>query len=346
MSGTIGYAAMFEQFHPNELITYSKLAEQQGFQAIMASDHFHPWVPSQGQSAFVWSWLGAVGAQTSLRFGTGVTAPGFRYHPAILAQAAATLEAMYPGRFYLGIGAGEALNEHIVGLRWPEAPTRTLILEEAIEVLRKLFSGKVVKHSGAYFTLESAKLYTMPSNPPPIYIASSGPINSERTGRIADGYITVGAADDKIKMLLERFYKGAREAGKNPTTMPRIIQLHVSWADSVEVATENAVKEWPNGGMNFPKADIRNPEDFEAMAKLVRPENYKGRVLISPDLEDHRAHIQHFIDLGFNEVYVHNVGRNQEAFIAAYGREVLPNLNWANADAAISAPTVPAATAA
>ncbi len=328
--GTLGYAAMFEQFSPTELLTFSRQAEDAGFGSIMASDHFHPWTPSQGQAGFVWAWMGALGVATQrVRFGPGVTAPGYRYHPAILAQASATLASMFPGRFWLGIGAGEALNEHIVGKYWPEAPARLNLLGESVEVIRQLFSGKVVKYRGEYVTLESAKLYTLPSAPPPIYIATSGPVMSERTGRMADGIITVGAADEKIRMLMGRFEKGAREAGKDPATMPRIMQLHVSWAESVETATEQAVREWPNGGMNFPKADIRNPEDFEAMARLVRPEHYTGRVFISPDLDALAAHIQHFIDLGFDEVYLHNVGRNQQAFIAAVGQRVAPQLRWA-----------------
>ena len=210
------------------------------------------------------------GATTKLRFGTGVTPPGPRYHPAIIAQAAATLEQMYPGRFWLGLGAGEALNEHITGEYWPEAPTRLEKLAEGIEIIQKLFSGKVSKFNGKHFRLESAKLYTRGEKAPPIYVATAGPIQSERTGRTCDGIITVGAADEKIGMLMGRFEKGAREAGKDPSTMPRLIQLHVSWAETMEEATENAVKGWPNGGMNFPKADIRNPEDFEAMGKLVR----------------------------------------------------------------------------
>jgi coenzyme F420-dependent glucose-6-phosphate dehydrogenase len=326
--GILGYAASFEQFHPTDLLNYSKQAEKAGFGAVMASDHFHPWVPYQGQSAFVWAWMGALGAQTNLRFGTGVTPPGYRYHPAVIAQAAATLEAMYPGRFYLGLGAGEALNEHIVGDYWPEAPVRLERLMEAIEIIQALFTGKVIKHRGTHFNVESAKLYTLPEAPPPIYVATSGPIMAQRTGKFTDGMITVGAADEKIKGLLDRYEKGAKEAGKNPALMPRILQVKVSYAATEVESIEAAMKEWPNGGMNFPKADIRNPEDFEAMSKLVRPENYKNRVLTDPDLTAHVAYLQHFIDLGFNEIYIHNVGRNQEEFIEAYGKEVAPALRW------------------
>jgi coenzyme F420-dependent glucose-6-phosphate dehydrogenase len=324
----IGYAASFEQFDPNDMLKWSQQAEQQGFISVIASDHFHPWVPSQGQSAFVWSWMGALGATTKLRFGTGVTPPGYRYHPAILAQAAATLEVMFPGRFYLGLGAGEALNEHITGDYWPEAPVRLERLAESIEIIKQLFTGKVVKYRSQHFNVESAKIYTLPSTPPPIYVATSGPIQAKRTGKTCDGLITVGAADDKLKMLMTRFEEGAKEAGKDPSTMPKIIQFKVSLADTEEVAIEQAIKEWPNGGMSFPKGDIRNPEDFEAMAKLVRPEHYKNRVLTTPNLDEHIKLIQHYVDLGFNEVYVHNVGRNQAEFIETYGKHVIPNVKF------------------
>lgn len=326
--GSIGYAASFEQFHPNDLLDYCQAAEKHGFEVVTASDHFHPWVPSQGHSAFVWSWMGALGATTGLRFGTGVTPPGYRYHPAVLAQAAATIEAMFPGRFFLGLGAGEALNEHIIGEYWPEAPTRLERLVESIEIIERLFTGKTIKHQGKHFRVESAKLYTLPESPPPIYVATSGPIMAGRTGKLADGIITVGAADEKIANLMGRFEKGARDAGKDPATLARILQVKVSYAATDQEAIDAAVKDWPNGGMNFPKADIRTPEDFEAMAKLVRPENFKNRVLATADLDRHTAYIQHFIDLGFQEVHVHNVNRDQDAFIKAYGEKVIPNLNW------------------
>ena len=324
----IGYMASFEQFGPTEMLEYCIRAEKAGFEAVTASDHFHPWVPAQGESAFVWSWMGALGVATKMRFGTGVTPPGWRYHPAILAQAAATLEVMFPGRFYLGLGAGEALNEHITGLHWPEAAVRSEVLFESIEVIRKLFTGKVVKHRGTHVQLESAKLYTLPATPPPIIVATSGPINAQKTGKLADGILTVGAADEKLKMLLERFEKGALEAGKDPNKMSRILQIKVSYAETDEEAVAQAVKEWPTGGMAFPKGDIRNPEDFEAMAKLVRPEHFKNRVLMTADLSKHVEQIQHYIGLGFEEIYIHNVGRNQEAFIDAYATHVIPNLRW------------------
>lgn len=326
--GSIGYAASFEQFHPTDLLTYCQAAEKNGFEVVTASDHFHPWVPSQGHSGYVWSWMGALGATTKLRFGTGVTPPGYRYHPAVLAQAAATIEAMFPGRFFLGLGAGEALNEHIIGEYWPEAPTRLERLVECIEIIQRLFTGKTIKHQGKHFRVESAKLYTLPDAPPPIYVATSGPIMAGRTGKLADGIITVGAADEKIANLMSRFEKGAREAGKDPSSLAKLLQIKVSYAATDQEAIDSAVKEWPNGGMNFPKADIRTPEDFEAMAKLVRPENFKNRVLATGDLEQHTAYIQHFIDLGFQEVHVHNVNREQDAFIKAYGEKVIPNLNW------------------
>lgn len=326
--GILGYAASFEQFHPTDLLKWSKQAESQGFGAIMASDHFHPWVPSQGHSAFVWTWMGALGVETSVKFGTGVTPPGYRYHPAVLAQAACTLEAMFPGRFFLGLGAGEALNEHITGEYWPEPPVRLERLAESIEIIQKLFTGKVVKHRGQHFNVESARIYTLPESPPPIYIATAGPIQSYRTGKMTDGIITVGAADEKLKMLMERFEKGAVEAGKDPSKMPKMIQLKVSWAETEELAMDYAMKDWPNGGMAFPKGDIRNPEDFEALAKFVRPEHFKNRVLITPDLARHVDYIQHFIDLGFDEVYIHNVGRNQADFIDQYGKHVVSKLKW------------------
>ena len=257
-----------------------------------------------------------------------MTCPGFRYHPAVIAHAAATLGAMYPGRFYLGLGAGEALNEHVIGGVWPEVPIRSAMMFEAIEIINKLFTGQVSRHDGTYFTLERAKLYTRPPDDQkvPIYVATAGPVNAKKTGRFADGIITVGAADEKIAMLWGKYEEGAREAGKDHVTSPKLLQIHVSWAGTDEEAVQNAMVEWPNGGMPFPKQDIKNPEDFAAMAKLVRPEDFKNRVLMTSDLEAHTKHIQHYVDMGFDEIHLHNVGRNQAEFIEVFGTEVIPNL--------------------
>ena len=324
---TIGYAAMMEQFHPTDLLDWCAAAERAGFTAgFMVSEHIQPWTPQQGQSAFAWAFMGALGQRTSLRFGTAVTCPGFRYHPAVIAHAAATLGAMYPGRFWLGLGAGEAINEHVVGGHWPEIGVRSAMMFEAIEIINRLFTGDVVRHRGDHFTLESLRLYTRPEKPVPVYVATAGPVNAKKTGRFVDGMITVGAADDKIGMLWGKFDEGAREAGKDPAGMPKLLQIHVSWARTEDEAVDAAMREWPNGGMPFPKQDVRNPEDFAAMAKLVRPEDFRDRVLMSADLGVHIANIQHYVDMGFDEIHLHNVGRNQAEFIEVFGAEVLPAL--------------------
>jgi coenzyme F420-dependent glucose-6-phosphate dehydrogenase len=328
---TVGYAAMLEQFHPTEAVALTALAEEHGFSGCMAADHFQPWVPQQGQASFVWNVLTAVGERTTGDMGPGVTCPSFRFHPAMVAQAAATLEAMYPGRSWLGVGAGEALNEHVIGGYWPEAGERSARMFEAIEIIKKLFdasiAGKDVKHKGTYFQMESARLWTMPEVAPPVLVATAGPLNAKKTGRLADGIITVGAPLEKIGGLFAKFEEGAREAGKDPDTMPRVLQLHLSWAPTDEEALTNAMVEWPNGGMKFPKADIRSPLEFEQMAKLVRSEDFEGRMVISSDPDEHRAYIQRFVDLGFDRVYLHNVGRNQAEWIEVFGREVLPKLH-------------------
>jgi len=330
MSVSIGYAAMLEQFHPREAVELTVHAEGRGFSGVMAADHFQPWVPQQGQSAFVWNVLAAIGERTRGDLGPGVTAPTFRWHPAMVAQASATLAAMYPGRHWLGLGSGEALNEHVVAPYWPEPPERINRMFEAIEIIRKLFTGslagKDVKHAGEFYRLESTRLWTMPEVPPEILVATAGPITAKRAGRSADGLITVGAPVEKIAGLFERFDAGAREAGKDPSVMPKVLQLHLSWAPTDEEALTNAMTEWPNGGMKFPKADIRSPFDFAQIAKLVRPEDFDGRMVISADPDRHRAEIQKFADLGFDRIYLHNVGRNQREWIDVFAADVLPKI--------------------
>lgn len=330
MGVTVGYAAALEQLHPREAVELAVHAEARGFSGVMAADHFQPWVPQQGQSAFVWNVLAALGERTTGDLGPGVTTPTFRWHPAMVAQASATLAAMYPGRHWLGLGSGEALNEHVVGGYWPEAPERINRMFEAIEIISKLFAGslagKDVKHAGEFYRLESTRLWTMPEVAPPIYVATAGPVTARRAGRHADGLITVGAPVEKVAGLIERFEAGAREAGKDPAGMPRLLQLHLSWAPTDEEALTNALTEWPNGGMRFPKADLRSPFDLAQIAKLVRPEDFEGRMVVSADPDAHRAEIQRYLDLGVDKVYVHNVGRNQREWIDVFAADVLPRL--------------------
>lgn len=326
----IGYAAMLERFAPTEVLDLAAHAEAHGFRGVMAADHFQPWVPAQGQASFVWNVLSALGQTTRGDLGTGVTAPTFRWHPAMVAQASATLAAMYPGRHWLGLGSGEALNEHVVGRYWPEAPERIGRMFEAVDVIKKLFASGLarrdVKHDGAHFKLESTRLWTMPETAPEILIATGGPVTARRAGRTVDGIITENAAPEKVATLLDRFAAGARDAGRDPAGMTRVLRLHLSWAPSLREAARNAVVEWPNGGMRFPKSDIRSPFELEQIAKTVRPEDFAGRVLISDDPDAHRAAIQSYLDLGFDRIYLHNVGRNQREWVEVFGRDVLPRL--------------------
>ncbi len=322
----IGYAAALEQFHPTDMLHYCVLAEQYGFEGIMAADHFQPWVPEQGHSAFVYAWMGALGAQTGHTFGPGVTCPGFRYHPAVIAQAAATLEAMFPGRFWLGLGSGEALNEHVTGQLWPEPVVRMEMLIESTEIIQGLLSGKKMRYRGKHFTMERVQLYSLPDEPPPILIAATGPQTVRFAGSTCDGLITPASSPERLQGILGNFEQGARDAGRDPAHLSRWLQVHLSWAETYAEALENALTEWPNGGMKFPKQDIRSPEDFAAIARMVRPEDFEGRMVISPDLDEHRKHLQTFLDLGFEKIFVHNVGRNQEAFLQVFGEKVLPKL--------------------
>jgi G6PDH family F420-dependent oxidoreductase len=323
---TIGLAAALEQFSPSEVLEVCEAAEQHGFSGVLAADHFQPWVPAQGQASYVWNVLSALGQRTTGDLGPGVSCPSFRHHPAIIAQAAATLEALYPGRSWLGLGSGEALNEGVFATYWPEAPERIAMMFEAIEMIQKLFSGKDVKHAGTYFKMHTTRLWTLTDPPPPIYVATAGPITAKRAGARCDGIITPGATTEKVAGVLAKFAEGARSAGKDPDAMPKLLQLHLSWAPTDEEALENAMTQWPNGGMKFPKQDVRSPSDFEAMAALVRPQDFDGRMVISSDPDRHRAEIQRFIDVGFTRIYLHNVGRNQVEWLQEFGSFVLPKL--------------------
>ena len=324
----IGYAAMLERFAPSEILALASAAELNGFTGVMAADHFQPWLPVQGEASFVWTVLGALGQTTSGDLGTGVTAPTFRWHPAMVAQASATLAAMYPGRHWLGLGSGEAINEHVVGGYWPEAPERINRMFEAVDIIKKLFTSGLtnrdVRHEGQYYRLESSRLWTMPEVAPEVLVAASGPVAAKRAGRTADGLITEAAPLDKVAALVQRHSEGMREVGK--TTGTKVLRLHLSWAETDELAMAQAIREWPNGGLRFAKSDIRSPFELEQIARMVRPEDFDGRMPVSADPDVHRRYIQGFLDLGFDRVYLHNVGRNQREFLETFGRDVLPKL--------------------
>ncbi len=279
-------------------------AEEPVSAGFMVSEHFHPWTPQQGQAAFAWSFMGALGSHTSLPFGSAVTCPGFRYHPAVIAHAAATLGAMFPGRFWLGLGAGEALNEHILGGEWPEIGVRSAMLFEAIEVISNLFTG-TSSSPRDHFRLESAIFYTRPEQPVPVYVATAGPLTPGRPP--ARRRMIRSRGDEKIGMLWERFDEGARE-GARPRRNARLHQVHVQLALTDEEATEIASASGPTAG--WLTIRTQNPEDYAAMARMVRP----GLPEPSPQLVRPgrpRRHKSALLDMGFDEVHLHNVGRNR-----------------------------------
>ena len=331
---SIGYAMMLERFAPDVAIGYAEYAEQHGFAGTVSSDHFQPWLSRHGEASFLWSVLGALGARTTGELGAGAVAAGGRMHPAAIAQASATIARLYPGRHWLALGAGEAINEHVTGGYWPEAPERIARMFDAIELIRKLFAsganGRPVRHKGTHFELESAQLWTARTAPavsPRILVATAGPVAAKRAGRAADGILTIGSSHDKAAALVERFDEGLREAGKERGDTLRVVRVDLSWAPTDEQAMANALAEWPLAGLRFPRSDVRSPSDFEQLARMVRPEDVEGRMLVSSDPDLHRAHLQGFIDLGVDRIYLHNAGSDQRQFIDVFGRDVLPKVH-------------------
>jgi coenzyme F420-dependent glucose-6-phosphate dehydrogenase len=312
----LGYALSSEEHPPNELVHYARRAEEVGFTFALISDHYHPWIDQQGQAPFVWSVIGAISAVTQrLRLGTGVTCPIMRIHPAIIAQAAATSAAMMPGRFFLGLGAGEALNEHILGEHWPVTDIRQDMLEEAVDILRLLWQGEEVSYWGDFFDVENARIYTLPDPLPPIYIASSGVDSAALAAEIGDGLITT-KADEKVASKFEN------SGGKGK---PRIGQVKVCWAETENQALDTVYKYWPTETIPGPlHSDLPTPDHFEAAVKLIHKEDLRQSVVLGPDPQRHLEKIQKYVDLGYDQVYVHQVGPDQEGFFRFYEREILP----------------------
>ena len=312
----IGYHASHEQYPPSALLDFVRRAAEAGFEAAMCSDHFQPWSERQGHSGFAWSWLGAALASTPLSFGT-VTAPGQRYHPAVIAQGAATLAELFPGRFWLALGSGEAMNELITGGAFPAKDERNARLRECVDVIRALLRGETVTHRGLV-TVEEARLWSLPATPPPLFAAAITPETARWAGGWADGLITVGRGRDEMRSVVDAFREGGGH-GK-----PMWLQAQVSWARTDEEALAAAHDQWrTNIFESRVLAELRSPASFDAAAQFVRPEDVDGPVRVSADVGRHRAWLEEDIELGFERIYVHNVGRNQEAFIDAWARDVV-----------------------
>ena len=311
----IGYAISSEEHLPNDIVRHAKMAEDAGFTYALISDHYHPWVDAQGHSPFVWSVIGGIATATQhLKLGTGVTCPTVRIHPAIIAQAAATSAAMMPGRFFVGVGSGEALNEHITGERWPETEVRLEMLEEAIEIMRLLWQGGNQSYHGMYYTVENARLYTLPQEPVPLMIAAAGPAAAELAGRLGDGFI--GTSPDK--KTLEAF---AQAGG----TGPRYGQMTVCWGEDEAKALETAHKIWPNAGLPGELGqELPTPAHFEQAVQLVTPDKVAESVVVGPDATKYLAKIDEYAQAGYDHVYIHQVGPDQEGFIRFAEREILP----------------------
>jgi G6PDH family F420-dependent oxidoreductase len=315
----IGYALSSEEHNPRDLVSYARQAEEVGFTFALISDHYHPWIERQGQSPFVWSVLGGIAQVTEkLRLGTGVTCPTIRIHPAIIAQAAATAATMMPGRFFLGVGTGENLNEHILGEGWPAYDVRLAMLEEAVEVIRLMWEGESVSYWGDFYVVEDARIFTRPDESIPIMVAASGDKSIEAAAQIGDGLISLAPKAEVINR-----FEAAGGDGK-----PRYGQLTVCWAESEAEARRIAHQQWPNTGLAGQlNQELRTVEHFEQAVKMVSEEDVAQKIVCGPDPQRHHDGIQKFFDAGYDYVYVHQVGPNQEGFFRFYEREILPQFS-------------------
>ncbi len=314
----VGYFLSSEEWGPGDLIAQAVKAQQAGFEDLWISDHYHPWNDKQGHSAFVWSTIGAISqAAEGMKVTTAVTCPTIRTHPAIIAQAAATSAVLLGGRFCLGLGSGEALNEHILGDRWPTADERLEMLEEAVEVIRTLWQGGVQNHRGRHYRVDHARIYDLPERPIPIVISGFGPKAVALAAKIGDGYCTVGPDADSVKQFRE-------DAGEG-----KLVQggLKVCWGDDEARARKTVHELWPNEGLPGELAQILpTPAHFEQASTLVTEEVATADTPCGPDVEAHVEAIQAYAEAGFDELYVNQIGPDQDAFFAAYRDQVLPRL--------------------
>lgn len=313
----IGYFLSCEQFGPKELVEQAKRAEAAGFDSLWISDHFHPWNDEQGNSPFVWGVIGALSEATSLPVSTAVTCPTTRIHPAIIAQAAATAAVQLGGKFVLGVGSGEALNEHVLGDPWPSVGVRLEMLEEALEVIRLLHGGKEVSHHGTHYEVQEARIYTLPDQPVPIYVSGFGPQAAELAGRIGDGFATAMPDADLVNVF--------REAGGSDK--PVQAGTKVSWDRDPERGLDVAHRLWANESLPGQLSQILpRPQDFAAAMELMPKDAVAQSVTAGPDPDKHAAQLRKYLDAGVDEVYVQQIGPDIEGFFSAWQRDVLPQL--------------------
>jgi coenzyme F420-dependent glucose-6-phosphate dehydrogenase len=326
----LGWNAATEQYDPLELLEQAIEVEKAGFESISVSDHFHPWDPS-GEACNPWTWMGAAAARLNgIEIGTGVTCPILRYNPAIIAQAASTMDRMNKGNFYLGVGTGEAMNEYSTTGLWPDYNERQDMMRESIELMRALWSGDEVTFSGNYYTTKKAKLYTKPRRHIPIYISSLVPDSAFFAGRYGDGLVTANLPEI-AKTIIANFNAGAREAGKDPGKMPKRVELYAAYTDDEDAAVRMFKQYWA-GTMIFAThlQNVYTPEMVAMNGAVVGNDIIKSRVCISTDPEVHTKFAQRFIDVGFDRIYFHNVGSDPYEFIEGYGRNVLPLIRERN----------------
>lgn len=322
----IGHAIMLEAVAPGRAVELARSAQRNGFGSVMYSDRFAPWTTGQGQASFVWNVASAASALTTISVNPGVISPSYRLHPAVVAQASATLAAMFPDRHWLGIGAGELINEHVTGVYWPEPPSRINRMFSAIEIIRKLFSGKEVRHSDPELIMEQARLWTLPERPPRILVATAGPVTARRAGAVADGMITEGGRVDQLAALFGQLRTGAVRAGRDPDRLYRVVRLHHAWAETEPAAEAVAIEHWPGPGVRYPISEVRSTRDFEQLARRLRRDDFADRMIISSDLDHHRERIQQYLDLGVDEVQLHLAGPDPERCQTVFGTDVLPKL--------------------
>ena len=313
----LGYTLSSEERQPEELIRLAQQAESAGFGYALISDHYHPWSDRQGSSPFVWAVLGGIAATTRrLRVGTGVTCPIMRIHPAIIAQASATIGCLMAGRFFLGVGSGESLNEHVVGHTWPPPDMRQDMLEEAVQVLRLLHEGGEKSHYGRFFNVHDARIYNLPESPVPIYVAAGGKSSAKLAARIGDGLICSAPSAESVKE-----FDAGGGSGK-----PRVGQLTVCWAKTEADAVRTALEYWPVSGLEGQfKNELPRVAYLEQAAKSVSENAIKKEIVCGPDPQRHLDGIGEFVKAGFDHVYVHQVGPDQEGFMRFYEREIFPN---------------------